>query len=85
MVASKFIEGLAGTAQMKRVAAGNPRTRHFAQFAKVDGQWRSIATRKRVILAFMNSRSKCRQFTSACIALRGRVQSDGGLRAGFKL
>jgi pimeloyl-ACP methyl ester carboxylesterase len=35
-VAEAFIEGLAGTAEFKRVAPTNPRTQHFALFARVD-------------------------------------------------
>jgi len=86
MVASAFIEGLAGTAQMKQFAAGNPRTRHFAQFAKVDeavAQYRD--KEEELILAFMNSRSKYRRFTGADVSLYvAAFKRDGGLRAGFK-
>lgn len=35
-VAEAFIEGLAGTAEFKRFAPTNPRTQHFARFARVD-------------------------------------------------
>lgn len=35
-VAEAFIEGLAGTAEFKRLAPANPRTQHFARFARVD-------------------------------------------------
>ncbi len=46
-VAEAFIEGLAGTAEFKRFAPTNPRTQHFARFAKVDTRWRSIRARRR--------------------------------------
>jgi pimeloyl-ACP methyl ester carboxylesterase len=85
-VASAFIEGLAGTAQMKQGAADNPRTRHFAQFAKVDESVaRYLGKEEELILAFMNSRSKSRQFAAADVSLYvAAARREGGLRAGFK-
>lgn len=85
-VASAFIEGLAGTAQMKQVAAANPRTRHFAEFAKVDeAVARYRGKEEELILAFMNSRTKSRRFTAADVSLYvAALKRDGGLRAGFK-
>jgi pimeloyl-ACP methyl ester carboxylesterase len=85
-VASAFIEGLAGTAQMKQGAADNPRTRHFAQFAKVDESVARYRGREEeLILAFMNSRTKSRQFAAADVSLYvAAARRDGGLRASFK-
>jgi pimeloyl-ACP methyl ester carboxylesterase len=85
-VASAFIEGLAGTAQMKQGAADNPRTQHFAQFAKVDESVaRYRGKEEELIIAFMNSRTKARQFAAADVALYvAAARREGGLRAGFK-
>ena len=58
-VAEAFIEGLAGTAEFKLAAPANPRTQHFAQFAKVDDSvGRYQGKEEELILSFMNSRSK---------------------------
>jgi pimeloyl-ACP methyl ester carboxylesterase len=85
-VASAFIEGLAGTAQMKQAAPGNPRTRHFAQFAKVDeAVARYHGKEEELILGFMNSRTRSRQFTAADVSLYvAAFKREGGLRAGFR-
>ena len=85
-VASAFIEGLAGTEQMKRFAAANPRTRHFAEFAKVDESVsRYRGKEEELILAFMNSRTKIRRFAADDISLYvASLQRDAGLRAAFQ-
>ena len=85
-VASAFIEGLPGTRQIKQVAADNPRTRHFAQFAKVDESVaRYRGKEEELILAFMNSRTKSRQFAAADVSLYvAAARREGGLRAAFK-
>jgi len=62
-VAEAFIEGLAGTAEFKRFAPTNPRTQHFARFARVDevmGEYQG--KEQELVLWFMNSRSKSRKF-----------------------
>jgi pimeloyl-ACP methyl ester carboxylesterase len=85
-VASAFIEGLAGTEQMKRFAAVNPRTRHFAEFAKVDESVsRYRGKEEELILAFMNSRTKARRFTADDVSLYvASLQRDAGLHAAFQ-
>jgi pimeloyl-ACP methyl ester carboxylesterase len=85
-VASAFIEGLAGTEQMKRLAAGNPRTRHFAEFARVDESVsRYRGKEQELILAFMNSRTKARRFAADDVSLYvASLQRDAGLRAAFR-
>ena len=70
-VAEAFIEGLAGTAEFKRFAPTNPRTQHFARFARVD---EAVAEHQgkeeELVLSFMNSRSKVRRFVGGrCDAL----------------
>ena len=58
-VAEAFIEGLAGTAEFKRFAPTNPRTQHFARFARVDEALSEHQGKEEeLILSFMNSRSK---------------------------
>jgi len=84
-VAEAFIEGLAGTAEFKLAAPANPRTRHFARFAKVD---ESIAEyqgkEEELILSFMNSRSKSRKFVGSDVTrYTESLKRDGGLRAAF--
>ena len=84
-VAEAFIEGLAGTAEFKLVAPANPRTRHFARFAKVE---ESIADHQgkeeELILSFMNSRSKSRKFVGSDVTrYTESLKRDGGLRAAF--
>jgi pimeloyl-ACP methyl ester carboxylesterase len=84
-VGEGFIEGLAGTAQMKQLGPSNPRTRHFALFAKFDeatAQYRG--EEQELVLGFMNSRSK-RPFSAADVALyTASLQRDGGLAAAFR-
>jgi pimeloyl-ACP methyl ester carboxylesterase len=85
-VAEAFIEGLAGTEQMKAFAPGNPRTRHFAQYARVDESVaRYQGKEEELILSFMNSRTKSRQFGADDVPLYvAALKRDGVLRAGFK-
>lgn len=84
-VAEAFIEGLAGTAQFKLLAPTNPRTQHFARFAKVD---EAVAEHQgkeeELILAFMNSRSKSRNFVASDVTrYTASLKRDGGLRTAF--
>jgi pimeloyl-ACP methyl ester carboxylesterase len=84
-VAESFIEGLAGTAEFKRFAPTNPRTQHFARFARVD---ESVAEyqgkEEELVLWFMNSRSKIRRFVADDVTRYvASLKRDGGLRAGF--
>jgi pimeloyl-ACP methyl ester carboxylesterase len=85
-VASAFIEGLAGTEQMKKNAPNNPRTRHFAQFAKVEESVAQYSGKEQeLILSFMNSRTKSRQFTPEDVSLYvAAFKREGVLRAGLK-
>jgi pimeloyl-ACP methyl ester carboxylesterase len=84
-VAEAFIEGLAGTAEFKRLAPSNPRTQHFAGFAKVDeavDQYRG--KEEDLVLSFMNSRSKSRRFVADDVTrYTASLKRDGGLRAAF--
>jgi len=84
-VAEAFIEGLAGTAEFKRFAPTNPRTQHFARFAKVDEsvvEWQG--REEELVLWFMNSRSKTRKFAADDVTRYvASLQRDGGLRAAF--
>ena len=84
-VAEAFIEGLAGTAEFKLAAPANPRTRHFARFAKVDdsvGEYQG--KEEELILSFMNSRSKSRKFVGSDVTrYTESLKRDGGLRAEF--
>jgi pimeloyl-ACP methyl ester carboxylesterase len=84
-VAEAFIEGLAGTAEFKRAAPANPRTRHFARFAMVDDSVTEYQGKEEeLILSFMNSRSKSRKFVSADVTRYAEsLRRDGGLRAAF--
>jgi len=84
-VAEAFIEGLAGTAEFKLAAPANPRTQHFARFAKVDESVsKYIGKEDELILGFMNSRSKSRRFVSSDVTrYTESLQRDGGLRAAF--
>lgn len=84
-VAEAFIEGLAGTAEFKRFAPTNPRTQHFARFARVDEALAEYRGREgELILSFMNSRSKRRKFTGDDVTrYTASLQRDGGLRAAF--
>lgn len=84
-LAEAFIEGLAGSDAMKLLAPTNPRTRHFARFARVD---ESLAEHQgkeeELILSFMNSRSKSRKFVADDVTrYTASLKRDGGLRAAF--
>ncbi len=84
-VAEAFIEGLAGTAEFKLAARANPRTQHFARFARVDnsvGEYQG--KEEELILSFMNSRSKSRKFVGPDVTrYTESLKRDGGLRAAF--
>jgi pimeloyl-ACP methyl ester carboxylesterase len=84
-VAEAFIEGLAGTAEFKQFASTNPRTQHFARFARVDevlGEYQG--KEEELILWFMNSRSKSRKFVGDDVTrYTASLKRDGGLRAAF--
>ena len=84
-VAEAFIEGLAGTAEFKRFAPTNPRTQHFARFARVDEALSEHQGKEEeLILSFMNSRSKSREFTGDDVArYTASLKRDGGLSAAF--
>ena len=84
-VAEAFIEGLAGTAEFKLAAPANPRTRHFARFAKVDDSVNeNQGKEEELILSFMNSRSKSRKFIGSDVTrYTESLKRDGGLRAAF--
>ena len=84
-VAEAFIEGLAGTAEFKRFAPTNPRTQHFARFARVDEALSEYQGKEEeLILWFMNSRSKSRKFAGGDVTrYTASLQRDGGLRAAF--
>jgi len=84
-VAEAFIEGLAGTAEFKLAAPANPRTRHFARFAKVDDSVNEYQGKEEeLILSFMNSRSKSRKFIGSDVTrYTESLKRDGGLRAAF--
>jgi pimeloyl-ACP methyl ester carboxylesterase len=84
-VAEAFIEGLAGSAEFKRFAPTNPRTQHFAHFARVD---EAVAEHQgkeeELVLSFMNSRSKTRRFVADDVTrYTASLKRDGGLRAAF--
>src|SRR5262249_34439450 len=85
VVAEAFIEGLAGTAEVKRIAATNPRLQHFARFANVDAAVAEYQSREEeLVLSFMNSRSKTRKFTADDVARYvAALKRDGALRAAF--
>jgi pimeloyl-ACP methyl ester carboxylesterase len=84
-VAEAFIEGLAGSAEFKRFAAFNPRTQHFARFARVAealGEYQG--KEEELILSFMNSRSKDRKFVADDVTrYTASLKRDGGLRSAF--
>jgi pimeloyl-ACP methyl ester carboxylesterase len=84
-VAEAFIEGLAGTAEFKLAAPANPRTRHFARFAKVEDSVNEYQGKEEeLILSFMNSRSKSRKFVGGDVTrYTESLKRDGGLRAAF--
>jgi pimeloyl-ACP methyl ester carboxylesterase len=84
-LAEAFIEGLAGTAEFRRAAATNPRTQHFARFARVD---EAVAEHRgkeeELILSFMNSRSKTRRFVAGDVTrYAASLRRGDGLRAAF--
>ena len=84
-VAEAFIEGLAGTAEFKRFAPTNPRTQHFARFARVDEsvvEWQG--REETLVLSFMNSRSRSHKFKPDDVTRYvASLKRDGGLRAAF--
>src|SRR5258708_11120729 len=84
-VAEAFLEGLAGTAEFKRQAQGNPRTQHFARFANVDQAVDEYRGKEEdLVLSFMNSRSKSRRFVASDVTrYTASLKRDGGLRAAF--
>jgi pimeloyl-ACP methyl ester carboxylesterase len=84
-VAEAFIEGLAGSAEFKRLAPSNPRTQHFERFARVDEAVAEHQGKEEdLILSFMNSRSKSRRFVADDVArYTASLKRDGGLRAAF--
>jgi pimeloyl-ACP methyl ester carboxylesterase len=84
-VAEAFLEGLAGTAEFKQRAPNNPRTQHFARFAKVDQSVEEYRSKEEdLILSFMNSRSKSRRFVADdVIRYAASLKRDGALRAAF--
>jgi pimeloyl-ACP methyl ester carboxylesterase len=84
-VAEAFIEGLAGSAEFKRFAPTNPRTQHFARFARVDEALAEHQGKEEeLILSFMNSRSKVRRFVANDVTrYTASLKRDGGLRAAF--
>jgi pimeloyl-ACP methyl ester carboxylesterase len=84
-VAEAFIEGLAGTAEFKRFAPTNPRTQHFARFARVDEAVAEYQGKEEeLILWFMNSRSRDRKFVADDVThYVESLKRDGGLRAAF--
>ena len=84
-VAEAFIEGLAGTAEFKGFAPTNPRTQHFARFARVDEALAEHQGKEEeLIFSFMNSRSKVRRFVADDVTrYTASLKRDGGLRAAF--
>lgn len=84
-VAEAFIEGLAGTADFKRSAPNNPRTQHFARFARVDEALKEYQGKEQeLVLSFMNSRSKTHVFSGDDVTrYTASLKRDGGLRAAF--
>jgi pimeloyl-ACP methyl ester carboxylesterase len=84
-VAEAFIDGLAGTAEFKRQAPGNPRTQHFARFASVDQSVAEYRGKEQdLVLSFMNSRSKSRRFAADDVTrYTASLQRDDGLRTAF--
>jgi pimeloyl-ACP methyl ester carboxylesterase len=84
-VAEAFIEGLAGSAEFKRFAPTNPRTQHFARFARVDEALAEHQGKEEeLVLSFMNSRSKARRFVADDVTRYiASLKRDDGLRAAF--
>jgi pimeloyl-ACP methyl ester carboxylesterase len=84
-VAEAFLEGLAGTAEFRKLAPTNRRTQHFAEFAHVDDSIaRYQGKEEELILSFMNSRSKSRRFVAGDVTrYLDSLKRDGALRAAF--
>ena len=84
-VAEAFIEGLAGTAEFRRFAPTNPRTQHFARFARVDEAVVEYQGKEEeLVLSFMNSRTKSRKFVADDVTrYTASLKRGGGLRAAF--
>jgi pimeloyl-ACP methyl ester carboxylesterase len=83
-VAEGFIEGLAGTAQFKQIAPTIPRLKHFAEYADAAEQ-RHLGKEDELILQFMNSRTKAKQFTSEdVIDYVASFRRNRGMWAAFK-
>lgn len=84
-VAEAFIEGLSGTAEFRLLAPANPRTRHFARFARVDEAVAEYQGKEEeLVLSFMNSRSQSRRFVGADVKrYTAALRREGGLRAAF--
>jgi len=85
-VAEAFIEGLPGTAQFKQIAPTVPRLKHFAEFADADGaEQRYLGKEDELILRFMNSRTKAKQFNADDVAeYVASFRRDRGMWAAFK-
>jgi pimeloyl-ACP methyl ester carboxylesterase len=85
-IAEAFIEGLAGTAQLKLIAPTVPRLKHFAEFADADAaEQRYLGKEDELILWFMNSRTKAKQFTLDDVAdYVASFRRDRGMWAAFK-
>jgi pimeloyl-ACP methyl ester carboxylesterase len=85
-VAEAFIEGLAGTAQLKQIAPNVPRLKHFAEYADADGaEQRHLGKEDELILQFMNSRTKAKQFTPDDVAdYVASFRRDRGMWAALK-
>ena len=85
-VAESFIEGLAGTAEFKRISATNPRLQHFARFARVDDSVAEYQGKEEdLVLWFLNSRSKTRKFVADDVTRYvASLKRDGALRAAFQ-
>lgn len=84
-LAEAFIEGLAGTAQMKAAAPMVPRLKHFAEFANADeAERRRLGKEDELVLDFMNSRTK-KSFTAEEVApYVASFRRDRGMWAAFK-
>ena len=84
-VAEAFIEGLTGSVEFKLSAPNNPRTQHFARFARVEASVAEYQGKEdALVLSFMNSRSKNRKFVGDDVTRYvASLKRDGGLRAAF--
>jgi pimeloyl-ACP methyl ester carboxylesterase len=85
-VAEAFIEGLAGTAQFRQIAPTVPRLKHFAEYADADAaEQRYLGKEDELILRFMNSRTKAKQFNADDVAeYVASFRRDRGMWAAFK-